>query len=141
MATVTNRGFGYVDAPTVTVGNVGCTTKPIATAVVWNGTVTRVNLTKGVCQKKPTLTINPPVIPAIGTIVKDANGKYTVNLSNKGAGYVTKPLITINAPRCNVTPNTIVTMDGDKVGNITLTGPIGLNSDFSCTTTPTIVIE
>lgn len=81
------------------------------------------------------------MIPAKATIVKDAAGKYTVNISEKGAGYVTKPLITINAPKCNITPNATVTMDGDKVGTIVLNNPTGLNSDFSCTATPTIVIE
>jgi hypothetical protein len=140
-ATVTNSGSGYLGTPDIKVTpRIGtatvCTTPPTATATVANGKVTAVTLSQNAfCTGKPTLSIDPPMIPATATVTKIDDSHFTVNLTENGAGYVAKPLVTVTGTTCAVIPRAVATMNADKIGSITLEGGV------KCTTAPTITIE
>lgn len=137
-ASITNSGFGYLGAPEVkvTATAAACTTRPTATTTIMNSKVTAVTLSQNAfCTGKPTLTIDPPMIPATATVTKKDDSHFTVNVTENGAGYAAKPLITVTGTTCAVIPRAVVTMDADKIGGITLEGAV------KCPTAPTIAIE
>lgn len=74
------------------------------------------------------------MIPATATVTKIDDTHFTVTVTENGAGYITKPLITVTSTTCAVIPRAVVTMNGDKIGTIVLEGGV-------CATAPTITIE
>lgn len=81
-----------------------------------------ITLSGGFCSGKPTLTIDPPTIPATATVTRDQTTKnFIVTINERGAGYATKPFIAVVGTGCTITPRIkTVTMQSDKIQTIEL---------------------
>ena len=99
---ITNTGYGYSVAPTVTIsggGGRGAT----AISSIATGIINKIQVTdKGDrYYNAPTITINPPVGVGITAtaIAKIYAGRVSeVLLTNAGSGYTSQPAITVSAP-------------------------------------------
>ena len=119
--TVTRAGGYYTTAPTVSFSGSGGAT---ATAVIANGVVTGVTMTKGGdYSSTPTVTFSAP--PAAVTATATAGGwsgggigSYTI--TNGGKGYFTAPTVTVAAAPVGTAPTATASLADGAVSQITV---------------------
>jgi hypothetical protein len=134
--TVTRAGGYYTTAPTVTFSGSGGAT---ATAVIANGVVTGVTITKGGdYTSTPTVTFSAP--PAAVTATATAGGWSggginTYTITNGGKGYFTAPTVTVAAAPVGTAPTATASLVDGAVSQVTVnTGGSGY------LTSPTVTI-
>jgi hypothetical protein len=119
--TVTRAGGYYTTAPTVSFSGSGGAT---ATAIIANGVVTGVTITKGGdYTSTPTVTFSAP--PAAVTATATAGGwsegginSYTI--VNPGTGYFTAPTVTVAAAPVGTPPTATASLVNGAVSQITV---------------------
>jgi hypothetical protein len=65
--------------------------------------------------------IEDPIINATATTTKATNNTFTVNITNKGAGYIVAPHVTVSGT-CTIYPNAVASLENGHIKDITLEG-------------------
>ena len=128
VVTVTNRGYGYVNPPSVSFGAANNTTAT-GTVVMNGSSVQSVTITNGGTNyiTAPSVTFSAPAtgVTATGTATLDANGRVSsVTITDPGLGYTAAATVTFGAPGAGVTAlgYAKLTPDG-KLDSVVITNP------------------
>jgi len=134
--TVTRAGGYYTTAPSVTFSGSGGAT---ATAVIANGVVTEVTITKGGDYTSvPTVTFSPPPTAVRATATAggwSGGGINSYTIVNPGSGYFTAPAVTVAEAPVGTVPTATASLVNGAVTQITLN-----TAGSGYLTTPTVTL-